>query len=113
MQLEYGKTDCLQFCADVVKAITGTDHLDKFPVYDSQLAAAKILVEAGGLRPLISSVLGDEKPAAWAKRGDVVVCVDSNGDQHAGICLGPVWAGPTEAGLIFPPMTKAIAAWTV
>jgi hypothetical protein len=111
--LVYGKSDCLQFCADVVKSITGENHLDKFPIYGSRHQAASILIDAGGIRPLISSILGGEKPPSFARRGDVVVALGADGLEAAGICLGAHFANPSDDGLRFWPMTAAIAAWTV
>ena len=111
--LVYGESDCLQFCADVVQALTGEDHSGSFPAYSSQLGAAKILVEAGGIKPLISAVLGKSKHPSKAMRGDVVVSIGADGMECAGICLGVNWAGPTESGIGFFSMTAAVAAWTV
>lgn len=111
--LVYGSSDCLQFCADIVKAITGEDHLDKFPAYHSRREAAAILLKSGGMRGLVASVLGEEKPASLAQRGDVVVGTGADGQDVAGICLGATWAGPGPKGIEFRPMAAVVAAWTV
>lgn len=110
--LIYGESDCLQVCGDVVYHLTGVDYRDVFPKYSSKAGAEEILAAVGGLAALISSVLGQRKHPSKAMRGDVVVASVSEG-YVAGICLGAVWAGPTEAGLAFLPMSTAIAAWSV
>jgi len=110
--LEFGTTDCCQFCADVVLALTGTDHRPSFPAYTSREEAETILVSLGDMVGLLSSVLGESKPVAKAMRGDVVAA-DFGDGLAAGICLGVHCCAPGPKGLLFLPTAYAVAAWSV
>lgn len=110
--LEFGVTDCCQFCADVVLALTGTDHRASFPAYASREEAGTILASRGGMAGLLTSVLGEPKPIAKAMRGDVVAA-DFGDGLAAGICIGVHCCAPGPKGLVFLPTAYAVAAWSV
>ena len=59
---EYGTSDCVQFVRFVVQQLTGKDYIPDY-VYDSEQAAERIIADAGGLEPLVTSVLG--KPTTF------------------------------------------------
>lgn len=104
--------NCLLFPAAMVLALTGIDHRDAFPAFATKEEALMVLQENGGIVALISSVLGDPKPPAFAQRGDVVAC-DFGDGLAAGICKGVNCVAPGPRGLIERPTLSAIAAWTV
>lgn len=108
----YGKTDCWQFPADVVLALTGVDYRDRFPRYNSCREALLILRRSGGMRGLATSVLGEPKPIALASQGDVVIGDFGRGDTAA-ICLGVHCAAPAAHGLAFPMTASASLAWSI
>lgn len=92
----YGVHDCGLFCAGAVEAMTGVDHAAAFRgAYDDAVSAAKVL-RAKGKGTLIATVasLFDEKPPAFAQRGDIVW----NGEA-IGICFGPVALFVSDGGL--------------
>lgn len=109
---EWGVSDCCQFAADVVLALTGTDHRAAFPQYGSREEAEAIIAQHGGMVGLLSSVLGEAKPVARAMRGDVIAA-DFGDGIAAGICLGVHSCAPGARGLIFRPTLSAVAAWGV
>lgn len=109
---DWSTSDCCQFAAEVVYAITGTDYREKFPRYESRAQAEKILSAIGGVIALASSVLGDSKHPSIAKRGDVVAC-DFGDGVAIGICLG-VWScAPGPSGLVYRPTLNAVSAWSI
>lgn len=110
--LVYGETDCCQFCADVVSALTGTDYRESFPSYASREEAEAILASHGGMVGLITSVLGGPKDWKQAQRGDVVA-IDLGDGVACAICLGVNCCVPGPEGLVFARTSRAIAAWSV
>lgn len=108
----YGSADCLQFPAECVLAMTGIDHRDQFPKYESEVAAGRILVKHGGLEGLLTSVLGEPKPVAFAQRGDVLAGDFGNG-MTAAVCLGVTCAGTGPDGLGFRRTLEATRAWSI
>ena len=54
----YGTSDCVQFVRFIVQQLTGKDYIPDY-VYDSEQAADRIVADAGGLEPLVTSVLGE------------------------------------------------------
>lgn len=109
---KYGETDCLQFAAEAVEAVTGVDHRQAFPRYASEMQAGRILVRCRGVDGLITSVLGPAKPPAMAGRGDIVMGDFGNG-LTAGVCVGVHCCSPGERGLEFRPTRTVISAWSV
>lgn len=92
----YGVHDCGLFCAGAVEAMTGDDPGAVFRgAYDDAVGAAKVL-RAKGRGTLIATVASmfDEKPPAFAQRGDIVW----NGEA-IGICFGPMALFVSNGGL--------------
>lgn len=109
---DWGASDCCQFAADIVLALTGIDHRASFSMYASREEAESILAQHGGMAGLISSALGESKAVAFAGRGDVVAA-DFGDGIAAGICLGAQCCAPGKRGLVFRPTVQAVAAWSV
>lgn len=112
LPLSYGTVDCFQFCGTMYQRLTGVDHLSQFPPYDSREGAEEILAQHGGPQGLIESVLGTSKHPAYAQRGDIVLA-DFGDGLAPGICVGAHCCTPGPAGLVFVPMKRAVAAWSV
>ena len=110
--MKYGSTDCFQFAGEVVYALTGIDHRPKFGEYSSRAQADAILRNYGGAAGIIASALGDAKPAAFAKRGDLVTA-DFGDGVTVGVCLGLHICAPGPRGLVFIPAEQALMAWSV
>lgn len=108
----YGESDCFQFTASVVSAITGVDYRERFPKYESRETAEDILALNGGASGIVSSVFGEMKPPLHALAGDVIVA-DFGFGPTAGICVGPRICAPGPCGLIFLDLDHATAAWSV
>lgn len=109
----WGSNDCCIFAADVVQALTGHDPAAELRgAYDGPVSAARALA---GQQPaeLAAGVLGQALDSpAMAQRGDVV-CGLVDGQQRLGVCVGELWCGPGEDGLVFEPMSTAWQAWRV
>lgn len=105
-------SNCCQFTADVVLALTGVDHRDAFPTYETKEQAESILADLGGVVALATLALGEPKPVTRAQRGDVVAC-DFGDGLAVGICLGVKCVAPGPRGLIERPTINAVAAWSV
>jgi len=103
---------CSDFAAAVSTALTGVDQRAKFPPHASQEAAAALLLEHGGMEPLVSFAFGEPKPVAKAMRGDLIVADFGHGPA-VGVCVGVNICTPGARGLVFLPTSRATAAWTV
>lgn len=118
-QFAWGHADCCQFVGEVAAAITGMDRRSVFPAYESEMGAARLLVEHGGMEGLLRHAFGEPKPAAFAQRGDVVLCEFGRGPQPA-ICVGSHCLAPTEPrGLVTRRIIgdknypDALMAWSI
>jgi hypothetical protein len=114
MPFEYGRHDCALFGADCALALTGTDPAPDF--------RGKYRTLAGSIRALRNIGEGDlestfdarfsVKPAAFARRGDLVF----NGEA-IGVCIGAeaVFVGEENGapGLVKFPMSAMSKAWTI
>lgn len=114
---EWGKHDCLMFAADCVRAMTGVDLMAEWRgSYDSHDAAYANLDKGyrGSLAYAVSSKLERHASPFFAQRGDVVLHDNTAGVLGLGVCLGRMFAAPAEVkGLVYFPLSKAIAAWKV
>lgn len=109
----FGQTDCCQFAAEIVSALTGSDHRSAFPAYSTRAEAEAILREHGGMVGLATSVMGEPKSVAWAQRGDLVAA-DFGDGIAIGVCLGVHSCAPKQPfGLAVLLTQQAIAVWTV
>lgn len=108
---EWGKTDCCMFAVGAVKAITGIDYGKDYE-HRSKIGAAKLLSKHGGVEAIATKHLGEPKPAAFAKRGDVV-SLDTGDGIALGICVGDKIAAMKEDGLTFLSSARTQKAWSV
>jgi hypothetical protein len=113
VEVDWGRTDCCQFAADIVLALTGVDHRPKFPRYASQAEAEAILAAQGGVIAIATSLFGEPKPVAFAHRGDLLAADFGYGMGFA-ICLGLDCCMPSlRRGLEFRRTARAVHAWSV
>lgn len=110
--LAYGKTDCFQWVATAVQALRGIDYRPWFPVYSTRDEADAIIGEAGGVADILISCLGDPMPQGRASKGDIALADFGDGLAPA-VCLGLNCCTPGPRGLVFIPMSRAVAAWAV
>jgi hypothetical protein len=110
--LVWGEWDCCQFASGCVLTMTGTDHRASFPTYANEDEALAIIAGFGSVELLLTSVLGESKPVAHAKRGDIVA-IDAGAGVAAGVCLGVTCAVIGLRELQFLPCAQATAAWTI
>jgi hypothetical protein len=82
---EWGWNDCLMFVAGAIDAVTGQDPADEHRgQYRSQTGAVRYLKKLGFDSPeACLDALFERVPAAFARRGDVVLAEDC-----AGLCMG-------------------------
>lgn len=102
--------DCASFAREAVFAMTGARIA--LPVVETPEAYARFLRDHGSLREATRALLGAEIPAAFARRGDVVI-VDLEDTPTLGICIGRNIAGPGKDGMVFAPRTYAVCAWRI
>ena len=110
----YGVHDCALHGGSVVLAITGEDHAAPFRErYSTALGAARALrtIGAGSLEATFDSHL-EEKPVAFAARGDLVMA-----DGAIGVCIGgdALFVGQEDGaeGLVRLPRSTWTKAWKV
>lgn len=106
----YGTNDCCLTAADWVREATGDDPAAEYRGrYHDEAGALRIVRGAGGMRGLVGLV---EKPVGLAQRGDVVLALVDGRETLGVVDVGGWWA-PGEAGLVFRPLTDAVAAFEV
>ena len=112
----WGVFDCCLFAADAVRVITGFDGAASLRGrYSTEAEAVALLAaEDGGLYGYVCNVLGAEKPALAAQRGDVVMLAETDIRMAAlGICLGARAAFTGPRGLSMIPLDQCVCSWMV
>lgn len=104
--------NCLMWACLAAKAVNGSDHYSKFEGrFKTEAGAAKILRQIGKANSSVEyleSVLGDKKPLAFVRRGDIVVPSNDLGlpsdfelfGPAPGVCYGSVSFFVGETGLL-------------
>lgn len=105
----YGTQDCATFAAAAVEAVTGERRWE--PPYSTEREALRLM--GGDLVGAVGDVLGAAVTPSRARRGDLVVLLADDGRQVLGVCIGERAAAPALDGLVFPPMSQAVAAWRI
>lgn len=110
----WGQHDCCLFAADCVREMTGVDLAASYrSTYDSAQTAMAALSALGMTkRELATQMLGHEKPAGFAQRGDVVYCEFEQGGAF-GICTGTQCVFLTQEGLQNIPTSAVLCAFSV
>ena len=110
---EWGGFDCCSAAAAWVRVCTGADFYAAFAGrYDDALGAERIVRAAGGIKKIVTPLLGEPLPPAFAQRGDLVL-VDIEGRESLAVCVGGEAAGPGEGGLVFVAPEGWLCAWRV
>lgn len=82
---EWGKTDCVQFAAGWIEALSGTRP--NLPAYSSEAEAKRWLVDNGGLEAAVSAQLGpSQRDLRLCGDGDIVLTA-FHGQHALGIAL--------------------------
>lgn len=107
----WGAHDCVTFAAACVAAMTGTDPAALVRgAYASSFGARKTVLEHGDdLYALVTRKFGEPKPAAYARRGDLL-----GHDGNLGVCIGGVGVFLTEHdGLTRIRVRDCLHCWSV
>lgn len=107
----WGSNDCALFAADAVNLLTGADHAVNLRGYKTERGAMGKIKRAGGLRAFAKAL--PEKPPGLAQRGDVVLAVVDGRETFGIVSGGGYWCGPGADGLVFRPLSDAVAAFEV
>lgn len=109
---EWGKRDCLTFCANVVRDMTGTDHIAEFRIYSNAMGAARLLKSLGGIEAAVSRQLGDPCSINQLRKGDVAMADVGNGDALGVVC-GTTVAFKDKDGVLFLPRNLIKKGWRI
>ena len=105
-----GAAPCAQFAADCAQAITGVDFYESYRGrYKTAAGAARVLKRiGGGDLPLTFDLHFEQKPPAFAQRGDIVF----NGESM-GVCIGGVGLFIDGDAFVQLPRNLWVKAWAV
>jgi hypothetical protein len=112
-----GSHDCVRLAFQCIEAMTGADLWPIVRGYTTKAQAVRTMARLSGgsadLGDALTAVLGRQpQPVSMAQRGDVLLYQDEEG-QHLGVCVGFNMVLLAERGLVFVPVSKALAAWRV
>lgn len=113
MAFAWGQQDCALFCADAIYAMTGEDVAKGWRGYKTERGARSRIAKVGGMRAIPSSVGIAEQPIGLAQRGDGVLALIDDRETFGIIPGNGHWCGPGPTGLVFRPLSEAIAAFKV
>lgn len=108
----WGSHDCCAFTAGAFAAITGRDPMAYHRSYSTELGAARVIREAGGIESIPEAHGAKKQPVAMARRGDVV-SVEINGRISLGVCDGANSFFAAPVGLAPVETIKCRSAWRV
>lgn len=86
-EAQFGVHDCLQFPALCIEAMTGINPATQFGSYSTELGAAKLMAEFGGVSGILTQAFGEPVAPNWARSGDVVT-LTIQGLETGAICNG-------------------------
>lgn len=117
-RFEWGKFDCVLFCADVVWALTQKNPGDGWRGNYSDEAGAKAIIAAqGGLQQMVDTALAgiglvcDRINPNFAQRGDV--CLMRGDGPALGVCVGADVVGFAPVGIARRPISDAAVVWAI
>ena len=104
---------CVQLTAECIDAMTDSNLVEKIrPLYSSEAAARALIEQPGSFEKLVTEFLGDATPPLLARRGDAVLLELSTGPA-TGVCVGYRVACAASVGVLFLPLSQALATWRV
>jgi len=109
-EFTYGDADCCQFVSYVVNHLSGKDYAKDFEYY-SEKDALKLINEFGGLKGLITNILG--QPSENLDDGDPVINNFPVSGETMGIKLGEFVICLTEKGMIKLPNKHQVCGWSI
>lgn len=100
--------DCGAFAGGAVLAQTGCDPLRGLR-WSNQRGALRLILQAGGLGPLVARILCEVAPAL-AQRGDVALALAGDGDEVLMVVEGQTLVGPDNRRAPRSAMLRAFSA---
>lgn len=109
-----GQHDCVRLACRCIEVMTGVNFWPVFAGYKTKVQALRVIARiAPSLEGAVTCVLGIQpQPVALSRRGDVLLYQDEEG-HHLGVCAGANMVLLAEQGLIFLPLSKALASWRI
>lgn len=104
-----GAHDCVSFARACAIAITGEDPLAGI---EWRTRAEMRRLTRAGLAALATEALGPPIGVGFARRGDIVLLPNANGDS-IGVCLGRTSAFADAIGLRFVQTLDCAMAWRI
>lgn len=105
----WGSNDCVSFAIGWVEIATGHSLLPT-KMWQSELQAARIIKQQGGLFAVLEKNFTRLKHPNYAQNGDLVLV---DGDRPTVYLVsGARIVAPGESGLVFRPRREAQHAWT-
>jgi hypothetical protein len=111
-EAQFGVHDCLQFPALCIEAITGINPATQFGEYSTELGAAKLMAEFGGVSGILTNAFGEPVAPNWARAGDVVT-LTVLGLETGGICNGTTVVFAAKPGIAFLTRELIEKAWLI
>lgn len=109
----WGGNDCCLFAADCAWAITGTDPAATLRGYSSELEAARVLRDNGGLAGIMDARYPRLASPRLAQRGDVVIATGDDGREVLAVVAGEFAWCPGPHGLTKLHQPRWLSAWRV
>jgi hypothetical protein len=109
---KWGEFDCASWGGMCVYAVCGITPKKTVRPRATELEAQKQLRSYGGIEKAICSEMGSAVSPKQARHGDICL-VEIDGRMSIGVCLGAEIAAPSEQGLAFVPLSKAVLAWHI
>lgn len=110
---QFGVHDCLQFPALCIEAMTGVNPATQFGPYSSELGAAKLMAEFGGVSGILTKAFGEPVSRNNARAGDAVT-ITVDGLETGAICNGTtVVCSGKPRGLMFFSRELIEKAWRI
>ena len=114
MPFEWGKNDCIIFCSEAIKVVTGIDHLrlEKIKRWNSPLQAKKTLkkLKINTMFDLWDARFRQIKNTNKLRDGDVGVanigCSDGFSPDTSMIFYKDIFLAPSENGIIRVPIEQ-------
>ncbi len=107
----WGQHDCALWCAQWVLICTGRNHVDDWKgLYSTEEELNALLASRGYADHIaVADSLAEQKPLAFARRGDVLL----HPSGTLGICVGSHGIFVTQFGVIAEATMGCIKAWGV